>query len=286
MVGKWANSSSQIRLRRLDLESGFRVYPVRVVSLRISQLAQLAEVPVSTVRYYERIGLLPQPGRSPNGYRVYDESAVEHLAFISRAKHMGVPLEQVTELIDLWSTGGCRPLQERIRSFLTEKIVEVRSQRAELTQFERQLDDLLGRLHRAVGSPGLCDLDCVCVHLDVNEVDGSTCARFPAVSRCDVSCILSHDDQLERVEQWQDLVSLGKVEETEGGLRIAFEPSGDVATRLARLSSHEVGCCSFFRFQIEVSATESVLRVGVPDHDEARALCEAVFGRLPGKPNR
>jgi MerR family transcriptional regulator, copper efflux regulator len=91
----------------LDLEPGFRVYGVPVRSLQISELAELAEVPVSTLRYYERIGLLPSPDRSLNGYRVYDESAVEHLAFIARAKRMGVPLEQVSELIELWSTGGC-----------------------------------------------------------------------------------------------------------------------------------------------------------------------------------
>jgi MerR family transcriptional regulator, copper efflux regulator len=91
----------------LDLEPGFRLYGVPVRSLQISELAELAEVPVSTLRYYERIGLLPSPDRSLNGYRVYDESAVEHLAFIARAKRMGVPLEQVSELIELWSTGGC-----------------------------------------------------------------------------------------------------------------------------------------------------------------------------------
>jgi DNA-binding transcriptional MerR regulator len=73
-----------------------------VGSMRISELAERAEVPVSTLRYYERIGLLPSPERLLNGYRVYDESAIEHLAFIGRAKRMGVPLEQVSELIELW----------------------------------------------------------------------------------------------------------------------------------------------------------------------------------------
>ena len=115
-----------------------------VGSIRISELAELAEVPVSTLRYYERIGLLPFTAQIGQRIWAYDESAVEHLAFISRAKRMGVPLDQVSELIELWSTGGCRPLQDRIGSFLAEKIAEVRDQRLELAAFENQLEGLLG----------------------------------------------------------------------------------------------------------------------------------------------
>ena len=47
--------------------------------LRISDLAERAGVPVSTLRYYERIGLLPSPERSQNGYRLYDAGAVQKL---------------------------------------------------------------------------------------------------------------------------------------------------------------------------------------------------------------
>lgn len=264
-----------------DLEPGCRVYGMSVGSLRISELAELAEVPVSTLRYYERIGLLPSPERLLNGYRVYDESAVEHLAFIGRAKRMGVPLEQVSELIDLWSNGGCRPLQARIRSFLAEKINGVRSQRLELAEFERQLEGLLGRLDNAVGAPGLCDLDCACVHLDVYDDALSTCSRFPTVSRGDVSCTLELDAQAERLAQWHGLLSHGLIEGAGHGVRVSFARSVEIAERLARLSSLEVGCCNFFAFKIEITALEVVLHVEVPDRPEARALCQMVFGPLP-----
>jgi MerR family transcriptional regulator, copper efflux regulator len=252
-----------------------------VGSLRISELAELAEVPVSTLRYYERIGLLPSPDRLLNGYRVYDDSAVEHLAFIGRAKRMGVPLEQVSELIELWSTGGCRPLQERIRSFLAEKINEVRAQRLELAEFEHQLEGLLGRLDNSDSSSGLCDLDCACVHLDDRDDAVSTCSRFPTMSRGDVSCSLEHDAQAERVEQWRTLIAHGQVEASGNGLRIVFDRSTEIAERVGRLSAEEVSCCSFFAFRIEISASVVVLDVVVPDQPEARALCERVFGPLP-----
>jgi len=254
--------------------------------MRISELAEVAEVPVSTLRYYERIGLLPSPERLLNGYRVYDESAIEHLAFIGRAKRMGVPLEQVSELIEVWSTGGCRPLQERIRSFLAEKITEVHSQRLEFAEFERQLEGLLGRLDNSVSSPGLCDLDCACVHLDAGEEAVSTCSRFSTVSRGGVSCTLEHDEQAERVDQWRDLIARGQAEEARHGLRVSFDRSPEIAQRVARLSADEVSCCSFFTFRIEISALAVVLHVDVPDLPEARALCQMVFGSIPERMHR
>jgi DNA-binding transcriptional MerR regulator len=252
-----------------------------VGSLRISELAELAEVPVSTLRYYERIGLLPAPRRLQNGYRVYDEAAIEQLAFISRAKRMGVPLEQVSELIELWSTGGCRPFQERISSFLVEKVTEVRTQRRELADFERQLEGLLGRLDSSVSSPGLCDLDCACVHLDDGEEAVSTCSRFPTVSRGDLSCTLEQDDQAERINQWRELIAHGEVEAADHGLRVSFDRSAEIAERVARLSADEVACCSFFSFSIEISALVVVLLVRVPESPDARAMCEIVFGPIP-----
>lgn len=50
------------------------------------------------MRYYERIGLLPQSTRTPAGYRTYDQRTVERLAFIARAKQLGCTLEEVTGL--------------------------------------------------------------------------------------------------------------------------------------------------------------------------------------------
>ena len=250
-------------------------------SLRISELAERADVPVSTLRYYERVGLLPLPGRSPNGYRFYDESAVEHLAFIGRAKRMGVPLEQVSELIELWSTGGCGPLQERIRSFLGSKIAEVRTQRTELAAFERQLESLFGRLENADGAPGPCQLDCACVHLDVGEIPDSGCTRFPTASREDVACTLPHDSQAARLDQWRDLLVDGTIEQAGHRLRITFTMSAGLAARLAGLCESEVACCSFFTFGMEISAGEIALVVEMPAVPEAQALAEMVFGSLP-----
>ncbi|WP_442813159.1 MerR family transcriptional regulator [Streptomyces sp. NBC_01800] len=69
--------------------------------MRISQLAERSGVPATTLRFYEGAGLLAA-GRTASGYRVYGEDAVERLAFIGAAKHLGLPLEEISELLAVW----------------------------------------------------------------------------------------------------------------------------------------------------------------------------------------
>jgi DNA-binding transcriptional MerR regulator len=253
-----------------------------VEALRISELAELAGLPVSTLRYYERIGLVPPPSRLPNGYRVYDETVAELLAFIGRAKRMGVPLEEISELIELWSNGGCQPLQNRIKAFLIDKIGEVRLQRAEMSRFEAQLNSLLERLDSSDRSIEQCDLDCACVHLDPSDVSLQECSRSPVVTR-EAACSLEHNLRLERIEEWRRLISRGQTERTTNGAWIRFLPSPDVVTDIASLCAQESLCCTFFCFSIDISTEAVSLRVEVPDLPEAMAICDAVFGLIPEK---
>ena len=71
---------------------------------RISQLAERTGVPATTLRFYEQSGLLPA-GRTPAGYRVYDETAVDQLAFINSGKMMGLALDEIGELLQVWQSG-------------------------------------------------------------------------------------------------------------------------------------------------------------------------------------
>ena len=65
------------------------------------KLASASGCHVETVRYYERVGLLPKPSRTPSGYRVYNEEHVNLLNFIQHAKALGFSPEQIRELIEL-----------------------------------------------------------------------------------------------------------------------------------------------------------------------------------------
>ena len=73
----------------------------------ISALAGSLGLSPDTVRYYERLGLLPQAERTAAGYRVFGEEAVERLNFICAGKRMGLRLADIKELLDVLDRGQC-----------------------------------------------------------------------------------------------------------------------------------------------------------------------------------
>ncbi|MBK5269346.1 MAG: heavy metal-responsive transcriptional regulator [Acidimicrobiia bacterium] len=73
--------------------------------MRIGELSQRAAVPTKTIRYYEDIGLLPEPERSENGYREYDDDAIARLRFIRDAQASGLTLTEIGSIVDLRDRG-------------------------------------------------------------------------------------------------------------------------------------------------------------------------------------
>ena len=71
------------------------------MTLSIGQLAQASDVKVPTIRFYEEIGLLPQPRRAANDRRIYDQDAVRRLAFIRHARQLGFSVDAIRDLLDL-----------------------------------------------------------------------------------------------------------------------------------------------------------------------------------------
>lgn len=69
--------------------------------LRIGDLARATDTSVVTIRYYERIGLLPAPPRDTGNYRTYDEGALRRLGFIRRCRGLGFSLDEVRALLAL-----------------------------------------------------------------------------------------------------------------------------------------------------------------------------------------
>jgi DNA-binding transcriptional MerR regulator len=67
--------------------------------VRISELADRVGVPTSTVRYYERIGLLYAPARTGSGYGAYDEDSATRLLFVTRARRLGLSCDQIAEYV-------------------------------------------------------------------------------------------------------------------------------------------------------------------------------------------
>jgi len=96
----------------------------------VSKLAEQVGTSADTVRYYERIGLLAEPDRSPSGYRLYGEDAVERVRFIKRAQRFGLRLEDIGELLEIRERGLCpcghtRQLLERRAARLDEELATI-----------------------------------------------------------------------------------------------------------------------------------------------------------------
>ena len=73
--------------------------------MRIGEVAKASGLPPSTVRYYEDIGLVPEPARAANGYRDYEPAAVERLRFISDAQDSGLTLAEIASILELRAQG-------------------------------------------------------------------------------------------------------------------------------------------------------------------------------------
>ena len=110
---------------------------------RIKDLSQITGVSPQTIRYYERIGVLPHARRADNGYRSYTDEDVERLRFIRRARRLGFSLDNITEILAFREQNipPCEYVQELIQA----KITEIQTHIDEL----EQLRDELAALHEA-----------------------------------------------------------------------------------------------------------------------------------------
>ena len=112
-------------------------------SLTIGQLAAATGVNLETVRYYERIKLMPPPARTAGGYRAYEEGHIRRLAFIRRARELGFSIEQIRALLALAepSRASCVEVRDIARMHLKE----VRAKLADLARLEEILTQTIAR---------------------------------------------------------------------------------------------------------------------------------------------
>lgn len=94
--------------------------------MRIGELAERAGVSTKTIRYYESIGLLPEPARTASGYRTYDDGGTERLAFIRDAQNSGLSLAEISSVLELKELGATSC--EHTRSLLDRHIAQLENQ--------------------------------------------------------------------------------------------------------------------------------------------------------------
>ncbi|KUO97242.1 heavy metal-responsive transcriptional regulator [Ferroacidibacillus organovorans] len=97
-------------------------------ALHIGELSRQFLIPTQTVRYYEKIGLLDPPHRTDARYRVYSEYDVERLRFILQAKHFGLSLDEIKEIIKLRTDGivPCQHVQNLVKRHLDDLDVRIK----------------------------------------------------------------------------------------------------------------------------------------------------------------
>lgn len=107
------------------------------MTVTISKVADRAGVSADTLRYYERRGLLAPAERGPNGYRLYDDDAIERLRFIKNAQRTGLRLDDVKELLEVLDRGAC-PCGHTA-ALVDRRLAEVDAELTRLRAMRRQL---------------------------------------------------------------------------------------------------------------------------------------------------
>lgn len=104
----------------------------------IGRLSAQAGVNIETIRYYEKIGLMPAPARSPGGRRLYTQGGAKRLRFIRRARELGFTLEAIRSLLGL---GDGPPSGVEVYAVTTRHLESVREKIADLRRLDRTLSE-------------------------------------------------------------------------------------------------------------------------------------------------
>jgi DNA-binding transcriptional MerR regulator len=144
--------------------------------MRIGEVAERVGVNTKTVRYYERIGLLPDPQRLPSGYREYNDDDVDRLGFIRTAQRLGLTLAEISEIL------AFREREERpceyVLGVLDRQVADLDRRMAEMAHLRRELIALKGKADRLPAEDG-----CYCAvieHAGARRAGANEVARHKA----------------------------------------------------------------------------------------------------------
>lgn len=136
--------------------------------MRIGDLAQTLGIDVETVRYYEKLGLLPAPAREGNGYRSYRSAHVERLAFIRHCRALDMPLADIGRLLNFLDQPAADCVDVNI--LVDEQLARVRARLKSMRALEKQLT----RLRERCAAPHATD-ECGILQELVSAAQGEAC---------------------------------------------------------------------------------------------------------------
>jgi DNA-binding transcriptional MerR regulator len=107
--------------------------------LLIGQVTEKTGVPIGTIRYYESLGLIKSSARTEGGYRQFSADVLTRLAFIKRAQHLGLTLEEIRDILEVYDNGKppCCEIEEKLQDKLSQidhQIEQLLTLRSEINQ--------------------------------------------------------------------------------------------------------------------------------------------------------
>ncbi|WP_420880730.1 MerR family transcriptional regulator [Rhodococcus sp. (in: high G+C Gram-positive bacteria)] len=244
----------------------------------ISQFAEHTGVPATTLRYYESAGLVPAE-RTDSGYRIYGERDVDRVAFIQAAKHVGLPLGEIRELLTVWEHDPCAEVRAQLRPKMAARLDEATTRTAELTAFTDTLRAALAQLDDLPDRAEPCDAGCGFLAPQprselVDRPFAPSHAAITVQTGPPIACSLGAADHEERVHRWQQVLAGGVREPGPGDVRLRLPL--DRVGALAELAAAEQQCCPFYDFHLHLRGSEVVFDVAAPA--EAAAMVRELFG--------
>jgi len=137
--------------------------------MQIGEIAARSGCSADTIRYYERVRLLPPPSRGANNYRRYGSVHLERLVFIRHCRSLGMPIEDVRRVLGLFRDPAVSC--EGVDMLIEVHLQRVRAQRTALDQLERQLTRLRARCRK-----GHQVADCGILRELMHAAHGEPCA--------------------------------------------------------------------------------------------------------------
>lgn len=142
----------------------------------IGDVARQTGLTVSAIRYYEAEGIVSPASRTEGGYRLFADADVRRLLLARQARHLGLSLREVKDLVRDISTLDCATFAGELGSRVSDRRAAVAARIAELRELESTLEALEAHIGNCVCQPGKAAADCAITLFDYDTEDDDDCS--------------------------------------------------------------------------------------------------------------
>ena len=111
--------------------------------IKIGEMSKRTDIPVTTIRYYEKVGLLPSPERMESGYRLYNRRHLERIKFLKNTRKLGFSQQRIRVLVSLLENPN--RASEEVKASVQSQLEEIREKRRLIQKIENQLKQIIAK---------------------------------------------------------------------------------------------------------------------------------------------